>query len=225
MKNSTAILIFVQDLSKDASRKTLTPTKNLGVNRLVFSRLNSFVGRTSGSTNLPVFYSNQLILGNKSNFGKQLSAAIQAVFNKGFEKVICVGNDCPALNKTQILDAAEKLQTNDTVIGPDERGGVYLLGISKNTFNSETFEKLAWQSGKMLASYIKQYAQQRIIALETLADIHTFEELQNYSSSRFFIRFLLQFIEKSLSRNTYNYSYLFDNQLIRFSSLRAPPVY
>ncbi len=87
MKNSTAILIFTQEVSKDAARKTLTPTNNTGVNRLIFGQLNNFVGRTataaaSSSASLSVFYSNQLITDNKSSFGKQLSAAIQAVLRK-----------------------------------------------------------------------------------------------------------------------------------------------
>ncbi len=225
MKNSTAILIFSQEVSKDAARKNLTPTKNSGVNHLIFNQLNSFVGRTAASSNLSVFYSNQLIEDSKSGFGKQLSAAIQAVFKKGFEKVICVGNDCPALSKIQILDAAEKLQLANSVLGPDQRGGVYLLGVTKNTFNAESFENIAWQSGMMLGSYLKQFANQNISFLETLTDIHTFKELQAYSSSRYFIRYLLQFIEKSLSKKTFKFSYLFDSQIIRFSSLRAPPVY
>jgi uncharacterized protein len=225
LKNSTAILIFTQEVSKDAARKNLTPTKNTGVNHLILNQLNNFVGRTAASSNLSVFYSNQLIEDSKSGFGKQLSAAIQAVFKKGFEKVICVGNDCPAISKIQILDAAEKLRLSDSVVGPDQRGGVYLLGVTKNTFNVESFENIAWQSGIMLGSYLKQFANQNISFLETLADIHTFKELQAYTSSRYFIRYLLQFIEKSLSKKTFRFSYLFDSQLIRFSSLRAPPVY
>lgn len=203
----------------------LTPSKNTGVNRLVFNQLNSFVGRTARSTGLSVFYSNQLIDDHKNGFGKQLSIAIQAVFEKGFEHVICVGNDCPALSKIQILQAAERLTSADTVIGPDQRGGVYLLGVSKNNFNAETFENLAWKSGIMLASYLKQFAQQKIFFLESLSDIHTFEELQSYSLSRYFIRFLLQLIEKSIAKKTSIFSYLFDNQVIRLSSLRAPPAY
>jgi uncharacterized protein len=223
LKNTTAILIFTQEISKDASRKTLTPNKNTEVNRLIFSQLNNFVGRTASTSNLSVFYSNQLIEENKNGFGKQLSAAIQAVFKKGFEKVICVGNDCPALGKAQISDAAEKLKLTDTVIGPDQRGGVYLIGVSKSTFSAEAFENIAWQSGMMLASYLKQFANQNISFLETLADIHTFEELQTYTSSRYFISFLLQLIEKSTAKTKHNYPYLFDSQLLRTTSLRAPP--
>lgn len=229
MSTSTAILIFTQEASKEASRKMLTPSKNKGVNQLVFTKLNHFVEQTahaaaSNSTKLTVFYSNQLISTNKNSFGKQLSLAIQSVFGKGFEKVICIGNDCPALDKKRILEAAEKLQTTDTVVGPDNRGGVYLLGISRKDFNSETFENLAWQSEKMLESYIEHFANQSILMLEALSDIHNFQELQTYTTSRYFIAFLLQVIERVTSKIQDFYLIFVENRSIRSLSLRAPPV-
>lgn len=229
MSNSTAILIFTQEASKEATRKTLTPSKNQGVNRLVFDKLNHFVERTataaaSKTQSLPIFHSNQLIKASNRSFGQQLSAAIQVVFERGFEKVICIGNDCPALNKNRILEASEKLQTTDTVLGPDNRGGVYLLGISSKDFKPEVFENLAWQSEKMLESYIEQVENQSILLLEALSDIHNFQELQTYTKSRYFISFLLQIIEYIFLKVQDFYWFFVENRSVRSLSLRAPPV-
>ncbi|GGD61403.1 hypothetical protein GCM10011514_26810 [Emticicia aquatilis] len=228
MSKSTAILIFTQEASKEAARKMLTPSKNQGVNRLVFDKLNHFVERTataaaSKAENLQVFHSNQLIKPNSNSFGQQLSAAIQVVFERGFEKVICIGNDCPALNENRILAAAEKLQTVDTVVGPDNRGGAYLIGISSKDFNAEVFENLAWQSEKMLESFIEQYTNQAVLMLETLSDIHNFQELQTYTTSRYFIAFLIRLVEQVTARMQGFYSFFVENWSIRSLSLRAPP--
>ncbi len=230
MSTPTAILIFTQEASKEATRKMLTPSKNRGVNQLVFDKLNHFVERTAAAAvskddNLQVFHSNQLINPNNNNsFGKQLSAAIQVVFERGFEKVICIGNDCPALDENRILTAAKKLQTTDTVIGPDNRGGVYLLGISRKDFKPEVFENLAWQSENMLESYIEQADNQSILMLESLSDIHTFHELQTYTTSKYFIDFLIQIIERIASKIQDFYWTFVENRSIRSLSLRAPPV-
>lgn len=228
MSKSTAILIFTQEVSKEAARKMLTPSKNQGVNRLVFDKLNHFVERTAAAAaskveNLQVFHSNQLIKPNNNSFGKQLSAAIQVVFERGFEKVICIGNDCPALNENRILAAAEKLQTIDTVVGPDNRGGAYLIGISSKGFKAEVFENLAWQSEKMLESFIEQYTNEAVLMLETLSDIHTFQELQTYTTSRYFIAFLIRLIEQITARIQSFYFFFVENHSIRSLSLRAPP--
>lgn len=229
MSTSTAILIFTQEASKEATRKMLTPSKNQAVNRLVFDKLNHFVERTTTAAaskvdNLHVFHSNQLIKPNNNSFGKQLSAAIQVVFERGFEKVICIGNDCPALDENRILAAVEKLQIADAVVGPDNRGGVYLLGISSQGFKAEVFENLAWQSEKMLESYIEQAANQSILMLEALSDIHTFHELQTYTTSKYFIAFLLQIIERITSKIQGFYWVFVENRSICSLSLRAPPV-
>lgn len=229
MSTSTAILIFTQEASKEATRKMLTPSKNQGVNRLVFDKLNHFVERTvteaaSKTNNLQVFHSKQLIKASNRRFGQQLSAAIQVVFERGFEKVICIGNDCPALNKNRILEATEKLQVVDTVVGPDNRGGVYLLGISSKSFKPDVFENLAWQSEKMLESFIEQYANETVLLLETLSDIHTFHELQIYTASRSFITFLIQLIEQAIAKILHFYCFFVENGSIRSLSLRAPPL-
>ena len=228
MSIATAILIFTQEASKEATSKILTPLKNRGVNRLVFDKLNHFVERTaveavSKTDNLQIFYSSQLIKPNNNSFGQQLSTAIQVIFERGFEKVICIGNDCPALDENRILEAVKKLQTVDTVIGPDNRGGVYLLGLSSKDFRPEVFENLAWQSEKMLESYIKQADNQSIQMLEALSDIHTFQELQTYTKSKYFIAFLLQIIEQTISKIQDFYLNLIENSSIRLLSLRAPP--
>jgi len=228
LSTSTAILIFTQEASKEATRKMLTPLKNDGVNQLVFDKLNHFVERTakaaaSKADNLQVFYSSQLIKPNNNSFGKQLSAAIQVVFERGFEKVICIGNDCPALDENRILAAAQKLQIVDTVVGPDNRGGVYLLGISSKSFKPEIFENLAWQSEKMLESFMEQYANEAVLLLEALSDIHTFQELQTYTTSKCFIAFLIQLIEQTIAKIQYFYCYFVENRSTRSLSLRAPP--
>lgn len=223
MKNTTAILVFLQDESKDASNKRLTPKNNIGANQWVFSKLNSFVKQVSAATQLPVFYSNQLISKSSKPFGIQLSEAIQLVFEQGFAKVICIGNDCLALNKAKLLEAAEKLNNSETVLGPDRRGGVYLLGVSKDSFEPSTFENLAWQSGKMLQSYLNQYGNQQIEWLETLADIHTFEELKGYQHAKHLIAFLVQTIEQKYSSFQELSVFIFKLCTNSYHSLRAPP--
>lgn len=224
MNIETAILIFTQELSKDAALKTLTPNKNLGLNKNLFQKLNQRINHVAFDTNLPVFRSSDFgkLAGS---YGEQLANAIEKVFSQGFEKIICLGNDCPALGKVQILAAANQLQKSDTVIGPDQHGGVYLLGISKSNFETDAFKKLAWKTDKMLESYLKVFKNQTIFSLETIADIHTFQQLVTYNYSNSFVKYLLQIIYKSISKKICYIFYSVYNHINRYSSLRAPPVF
>lgn len=223
MSTETAILIFTQEVSKDASQKILTPSQNFGLNKNLFQKLNQRINHIAYETCLPVFRSGDLI-DAKGSYGEQLSKAIELVFIKGYEKIICLGNDCPSIGKVQILEAEKSLKTNDTVIGPDQHGGVYLIGISKNSFQTEPFKKLAWKTDKMLNSYLEIFENQTICSLETIPDIQNFQQLISFNYPNYFIKYLLQIIQKSLSQKIIQILYSVYSQINRYSSLRAPPV-
>ena len=215
-------MIFTQEASKEATRKTLTPNKNLGLNQYLFSKLNNQIISVAKSTKLPVFRSNDLIESN-GLFGKQLTKAVQKIFEKGFEKVICLGNDCPALSTDKILNAATLLEKHNSVIGPDTRGGTYLIGVSKESFNISVFETLAWESSLMFHSFTENFDNQSFI-IEQLADIHTYNDLKNYTQFTSFAVYLLQIIEASLTKTIVFVKDFFDFLLFNTSILRAPPI-
>lgn len=223
MKTTIAILIFTQEASKEATRKTLTPNKNWGLNQYLFSKLNNHIISVAKSTKLPVFLSKDLIE-SKGLFGKQLTEAVQKVFEKGFEKVICLGNDCPALSIDKILNAATLLEKHNSIIGPDTRGGTYLIGLSKANFKANVFENLAWESNFMLNSFTENFDNQPFI-IEQLADIHTYNDLKKYTQFTSFAVFLLRLIEATLTKTIVFVKYFFDFLLSNTSLLRAPPVY
>ena len=130
-------MIFARELSKEASLKVLAP-KNQLANKKILQNLDLLACQKSRSTQIPVFVSNEFCLDSKASFGQNFTTALSTVFDKGFEKVICIGNDCPALQTEHILTAAEALNNSDAVFGPDFRGGTYLIGLSKKAFNSYT---------------------------------------------------------------------------------------
>ena len=221
MNNKTAILFFSEGVAADASRKQLAHNKQLGTNKLVLRQLSRHALQVAGSTGLPVFSSDFLIT-NRSTFGKDLRRAVESVFEKGFQKVICIGNDCPGLDKNIILQASVLLQSNQSVVGPDARGGVYLLGISKDGFDAAAFETLAWKTPRMLASYLQTNDDQAAV-LPQLADVHTFQELQNYATARSFIGFLLTIGHTFLRQGAHQLSSFYSRYSVAFAALRGPP--
>ena len=65
------------------------------------------------------------------DLGEKMLHAFNNIFEKGYEKVVIIGSDCPDLSSPIINKAFEKLVKNDIVIGPAEDGGYYLLGMKK----------------------------------------------------------------------------------------------
>lgn len=223
LNSSTAILFFSQKASKEALKKQLAPFKNKSLNVDLISQLNLQTKKLLECSNVPYYNSTDFDISNTLSFGKKLSLAIEKVFNFGFEKVICIGNDCPALDNERLNLAIKKLQDHDFVLGPDFRGGVYLIGLTKSCFNPLVFENISWQNKNMLSSLIFDYKDSDMLFLEKLQDIHTFEELKLYVHCRDFIQNLLKIVKDFFNTYFYVVEICYIYFLKETSFLRGPP--
>lgn len=223
MNQSVAILIFSLKVSQESSKKILAH-KNRLANKQILQNLNVLATQKSLATQIPVFVSCQLELESKGTFGQNFTKAISHVFENGFEKIICIGNDCPALQKEHLISAAEILKTSDVVFGPDYRGGTYLIGISKKVFDAISFQNLPWQSSELIENLVMSFSGKRIHMLDKLSDINSYQDLVFYPTARHIISFFLKFIGKL---NLGRFSFVFSAKsefFLNFLSFRGPPI-
>lgn len=167
--SSTAILLFAQSNKVESALKPIAYQKKQ--NDLLWAKMNQKVLQTIHKTNLPYFISDEKTQIGES-FGDKLSHAIQTVFDKGFEKVIVVGNDSPGLTKEHFLNARIGLQQKEWVFGPNCKGGTYLIGVSKSVFNAALFANISWRTAQV-AAQLKVLSFENSILLSPLADLNT----------------------------------------------------
>ncbi|MCW2120921.1 DUF2064 domain-containing protein [Flavobacterium sp. 7A] len=180
LNSTTAILLFAQTEQAEAATKKISSyTKN---NILLWKKLNSKVIQTVKKTKLPYFISDETTQVG-SNFGYKITAAVQNVFDQGFENVIVIGNDSLALTTSLLLNAAQNLQNKDIVLGADWHGGVYLMGLSKRNFNASVFEKIEWQTNSVFKNLTHIFQQQTIFHLPRLQDCNDKDTFQDSISS------------------------------------------
>ncbi|MEH6406956.1 MAG: DUF2064 domain-containing protein, partial [Leeuwenhoekiella sp.] len=154
-----------------------------------------------------------------ADFGHRFANAIQAVYDKGYDNIITVGNDTPHLKTSQIKLAAEKLKTAPVVLGPSVDGGFYLMGLRKSHFNAEAFISLPWKT-RRLTQYISEIAGAQnieIIKLKVLADIDSSSDIFTVLKSRKslnlrLISLLLSLIFNPKSRFFTTFEQIFDTQ-------------
>ena len=104
-----------------------------------------------------VFYHNEIVLDdiwNAAGFYKMLQAdgdlgykmeeAFATIFKRGYEKVLIIGSDCFQLNESILKEALHLLEQNDSVIGPANDGGYYLLGMDRHY--PHLFKGKTWSS-------------------------------------------------------------------------------
>ncbi len=62
-------------------------------------------------------------------FGERLENALETLAGLGYSEVVVVGRDCPELSRDLIGEAFRLLDRHRLVLGPDHRGGCYLIGL------------------------------------------------------------------------------------------------
>lgn len=70
--------------------------------------------------------------------GERMYNALEAVFQKGYEKCLLIGTDVPELKASYLERAFYELRTKDVVFGRTKDGGYYLVGM--NEARKEVFE-------------------------------------------------------------------------------------
>ncbi len=136
-----------------------------------------------------VFYDNSIepndiwsnaIYEKRMQFGVDLGAkmqnAFQELFNFGYKNCIIVGSDLFDLQTKHIVEAFEKLERNDVVIGSAEDGGYYLLGLQQ--IIPALFSNKKWGTETVLKDSLKDLSSYSVEFLEILNDIDTFEDLE-----------------------------------------------
>ncbi len=74
-------------------------------------------------------------------------------------KTIVIGTDLPTLSELELIDAIEKLEKNELVIGPANDGGYWLLGLSGNLLApvaSWPFTGIRWGTPSVLVETINK---------------------------------------------------------------------
>ncbi len=112
------------------------------------------------------------------DLGERMHYAFEASFKQGYEKVCLIGSDIYGLTRGILEKAFSWLDTKDTVIGPAEDGGYYLIGMTRA--NKRLFEVNAWSEPTVYEDTLGNILNNDLsyAALPVLNDIDTEEDLE-----------------------------------------------
>ncbi|WP_047417825.1 DUF2064 domain-containing protein [Cellulophaga sp. Hel_I_12] len=222
-QSKTAILCFANSAQEEVKHKYLPKGRDL------FNALTNNTLKTVEKTGLAYFhFTEKQQLG--ATFGERFSNAIQAIFEKGFQRVITVGNDTPLLKSQHIVEAVRQLESKNVVLGPSLDGGFYLLGIHKTHFNREQFIDLPWQTSsikKTLLTLVRSYKDTQVALLANLGDIDAKEDVQrlfNFSSvlPREIVQLFIQILREFVKITTRSFLIVTDNKHFIYFNKGSP---
>lgn len=222
----TLVMIYSLAPSRQARDKQVFGSRNQQAAVTLFDRLEGRIQSVAGKTGLPtlIIYDHQQ---PGTTFGERYAAAFTQVFSLGYDQVISVGNDIPALSEHHILLAKEGLDSGQTVFGPSRDGGDYLIALSKSAFEEKSFASLPWRTDRLHEALLQLYAKTSpVTCLEYLVDIDTAESLADSMTQALdhTFRKFLKALLKSLAKIEFHATCQRYSPLLLFAGpRRAPP--
>lgn len=111
------------------------------------------------------------------NLGYKMRSAFERAFDRGSQRVVTIGIDCPDIDRVILNQAFDSLQQQDVVIGSAADGGYYLIGLTHSV--PKLFQNIDWGSDRVLEqtkAVIKELSL-RPYYLTTLSDVDRPEDL------------------------------------------------
>jgi rSAM/selenodomain-associated transferase 1 len=191
MKQKQLLIVFAKNIVLGKVKTRLAKTQGDTFAFNVYSRLVEITERESlevENTDVHVYFSDVVVNGKWPNqrksvqhgesLGDRMKHAFEQGFEDGYERIIGVGADLPDLSAEVMEEGLSALKISDTVFGPSEDGGYYLIGMRKMI--PQIFENKPWSTDSLLDLTIEelQSLDYSTSQLRTLNDVDTIEDLK-----------------------------------------------
>lgn len=227
MFNKTAIILFANLPEFEARAKSLSAFSSQKATRQISRVLTQHFYHLAQQSSANVFLIDSYHQQGK-NFAERITNAFNDTYSKGYENVICIGNDCPSLTLNLLEKAVEEVENNKIVLGPTKDGGAYLIGIPKSQFTASAFEQIKWQSSQTYQNLknLYQSIKEDILETEILTDIDQSDDILNSDYKNTIIKLLSQLVlnfADSFTKKAFQLK--LDTNKVDASSLKGPPAF
>ena len=224
-RQGTAILFFSRSGTAEAVSKHWLGKESERKNVFIANQLIAHTKAVLAATGLPVYHFDEKKQEGKA-FGSRLANAFASLFDSGYDYVICVGNDSPGIIELDWQSIESEAQSGQLILGPDYRGGAYLIGLPRELFAAAAFAGLPWKTPDLFLA-LQKLGDDKVFLLVNLTDLNDASDLARYASDAFGYRPLQPLLRLFFfSSKGFRFGYLQNlNPSIFLSEigLRAPP--
>jgi glycosyltransferase A (GT-A) superfamily protein (DUF2064 family) len=174
-----AVLIFANAASMDCSQRrwprtlrSLLETQDFASFGDDTADLHLFTSPGSGSS-VPSSITVHSQVG--SSFGERLENAVETLAGLGYCDIVIVGRDCPDLERDDIHEAFSLLRDHHLVLGPDHRGGCYLIALPAS--ERAKLKDITWQRNTDFAELRQRFGAENTAQLPAKLDLDTLTDV------------------------------------------------
>jgi hypothetical protein len=181
-----ALLIFADSAHTDCKRRgwpsalrilletqNFTFEENRGFDLHLFTPLGRY---------RPACSSLQVHFQRGASFAERLENAIDSLVRLGYQEIVVVGRDCPELEQSDIFEAFALLGRHRLVLGPDHRGGCYLIGIHANERGK--LNGICWQRNTDFRQILDRFGNEDVCRLCVKIDLDSLGDVWLLARSR-----------------------------------------
>src|ERR1051325_621 len=175
-----ALLIFASGASIDVARRRWPKTFRVLLETHDFCSLGHDISDvhvfTDANSPLLAFSPTTTHTQLGSSFGERLNNAVDTLAELGYSKIVIVGGDCPDLDASDIGEAFSRLDDYRFVLGPDHRGGCYLIGLHAN--ERSQLAHIVWQKNSDFVQMQQQFGRDNTWELPVKIDLDSVEDVR-----------------------------------------------
>lgn len=185
------VIVFAKNIVKGKVKTRLAKTQGDDFAYDVYTRLVEITEQESikvENADVHVYFSDKVVperwpnqekfVQHGESLGDRMKHAFQQGFSAGYERIIGVGADLPDLSAEVMREGLNALKEKDTVFGPSDDGGYYLIGMREMI--PQIFENKPWSTDALLDLTREELAELgfSVTLLGTLNDVDTIEDLK-----------------------------------------------
>ena len=171
-----AVLVFANPLGLDLSRRRLPHILRplLSLRRLAPTAIDADLHLfTNGRADAPPGF--HLHAQRGASFAERLELAVEEISNLGYDEIVVIGSDCPGLTTTDITAAFAGLAGKRLILGPDHRGGCYLIGLRAS--DRHLLRGVEWNRDRDRAQLQARVTREEVTLLATKQDVDSWADV------------------------------------------------
>ena len=115
------------------------------------------------------------------DFAARFENAIEEIAQLGYDEVVAVGRDCPGLRAPDIERAFAELASRKLVLGPDHRGGCYLIAV--RVTDRELLRDVRWNQNTDCGQLRNRCAAASVFLLPVKHDLDSWSDIRIFARS------------------------------------------
>lgn len=109
------------------------------------------------------------------NFAERLENAVEDLARRGYDRIVILGRDCPELTAADVDAALALLQSRRLVLGPDHRGGCWLIAI--HAADRTLLHGIRWERNTDAGELCRRFGDAHATLLATKFDLDDLPDL------------------------------------------------